>query len=289
MKPMFVATLATKLALNDLRIFLKTISLWSTDEFPTIYLFADSAVISAIPSFAYAGKIISKDVLNIYSQYNRAQMERIPGKLYPSLWFEFQAEKLALLQWVFDSESTATDAGVFYFDADICFLGPLPTIPIGSNVGLSPHNIRETDEAKYGRYNAGYIWMKTSLAIEAWRQGCKTSRFFEQAALEYFDTDSWTEGGVYKFPIQHNYGWWRLWQGRKPADEQKKEWSIFRNSAHSGILVNREPLCSVHTHWLDGGDHAVKEFNMFILNFLNKLSGKTQTARLLIQTLSHKI
>ena len=266
----FIATLATNLAYDDLKVFLGTLSLWCKDEYPTIYLYADD-LLPAVEEGLYPGRIVRLNALNKYSSYNRRQMELMQSSLYSSLWLEFQAEKLNLLDWVFISEPTALDHGVFYFDADICFLGALPEVNSNALVGLSPHMIRDEDEAKFGKYNAGFLWMKTPEAVAEWRKACPKSRFFEQAALECFDTPEWCNK-VYMFPVQHNYGWWRLWQGKRAVKDLMAEWSMQRSAKHSGILVQNEPLCSIHTHWKERFDRSTHTFNMMVIKQLEVLA-----------------
>jgi len=263
-----VATLATNHALQDLQIFLKSLMLWQSP--PTVYLYADTAVAVALKSIGYTGQIIVKEVLNKYSGKTRQEMETIsgyfPGK---SLWFEFQMEKLSLLEWVFTCDFQAT-TGVFYLDSDICFLKSLPIIPPNYNVALSPHIIRPRDEVLYGKYNAGFLWVRNLEAVCAWRDACDSSRFFEQAALEIFDSEEWASQR-YIFPIQENYGWWRMFQGEIHYSLLQGKWSIFRNAEHSGITVDKIPLGSVHTHWITR-DTTTAAFNTFVLNILKKLA-----------------
>jgi hypothetical protein len=264
----YVCTLATNHALQDLRCFLKSLMLWGS---PTVYLFADAAIAAAAPNMKYSGKLIIKEVLGAYSGKTRQQMERIPVK-DKTLWYEFQMEKLRLLDWVFDSEPLVSDVGVFYLDADICFFGELPTIPTGYDVAISPHMIRARDEALYGAYNAGYVWMRSTEAIQAWQEACATSRFFEQAALEVFDRPEWSNR-VYKFPIQNNYGWWRMFQSDTEHATMQKAWGIRRQPTNSGITVNGEPLLSVHTHWVTT-DYVTGAFNVFVQEILNTLGAR---------------
>jgi hypothetical protein len=264
---MIIATLATNLAYNDLKVFFNSLALWNKTDYPKVYLYADDN----LEDIDYPGIIVRSNVLNKYTSFNRAKMEKMPSEKYSSLWLEFQAEKLNLLDWVFDSEPAAREDGVFYFDADICFFGPLPQIPKTAIVGLSPHMICNEDVARFGKYNAGFLWVKTRGAIETWRQACPTSRFFEQAALECFDKPEWA-GVVHTFPIQYNYGWWRLWQGTNSSKELMAEWSMQRSAKHSGILVQDEPLCSVHTHWSERFDRATYTFNSFIIKRLEILA-----------------
>jgi hypothetical protein len=274
-----VATLATWSSLPDLRIFLKTLQLWNGPTPPTVYLFQDAAV--AAEPLPYRGIIKAKDALQRYSGLTRAQMERLPGK-YGSLWAEFMAEKIALLEWVFacEPERAATE-GVFFFDADICFLGPLPAVPAAAGVALSPHAIREDDEAKYGRFNGGFLWIRARSALSRWRDSCAGSRFYEQAALEVFQSDP----DLYTFPIQCNYGWWRLYQASEPAETRMKAWGIRRAPEHSGITVEGQQLLSVHTHWGPSQGLDVQEFNSFVLSFLKKLSNAHPPAKELLRCL----
>jgi len=243
---------------------------------PTVYLFADATIVSAISAFEYTGKLVVKEALNAYSGKTRQQMEQIPIE-DKTLWYTFQMEKIQLLEWVFASETSARDVGVFYLDADICFFGSLPNIPPGYDVALSPHMIRKRDETLYGRYNAGYVWMRTTEAIKAWKSACVNSRFFEQAALEVFDSPQWI-GRIYTFPIQVNYGWWRMFQSDTDADTLKSAWGIRRQTGHSGIVVNGEPLLSVHTHWISK-DYTTRMFNGFLRDFLKKIESVHKPAK----------
>ena len=279
-----VATLATNHALQDLTYFLQSLMLWP--EPPTVYLYADSLVKNSLKSIKYSGKLVVKEALNPYSDRTRAQMEKIPGtNSGKSLWYEFQMEKLALLDWVFDSEAAHT-GGVHYLDSDIFFLSSLPVVPAGYDVAISPHEIRQRDEALYGKYNAGYVWLRTKDAVQAWRDACATSRFFEQAALEVFDSEPWSTR-AYHFPLQENYGWWRMFQGKKGVAELQGEWTIFRSPSHSGILVGGSPLRSVHTHWITT-DFTTGTFNAFVITLLKKLAPSHIPARKILVALSKR-
>jgi len=278
----FVCTLATNHALQDLQYFLKSLMVWNSNA-PTVYLFADKDVATAIPAIKYTGKIIVKEALNTYSHKMRTEMERIPSNS-KTLWYDFQMEKLNLLDWVFKSENTASEVGVFYLDADIFFLGELPTIPEAATVALSPHMIRKQDEKLYGTYNAGYFWTKSVDAIHAWRNACQASRFFEQAALEIFDTEEWS-GRLYTFPIQTNYGWWRMFQSDTHYTELQKDWAIRREVRHAGITVKKEPLISIHTHW-NTSDFTTKIFNTFVRDLLTKLAPMHPPAKRLLSIIS---
>jgi len=272
---MIVATLATNNAFADLQVLLRTLELWH-GVLPTVYLYADSEIAGKVQ---YKGDIIVKRALDKYTSKTRREMERIPGSFAgKSLWFEFQMEKLSLMEWALADSKTAT--GAYYLDSDICLFKSLPTIPLGYDVALSPHLIRLRDEGLYGKYNAGYLWIRTMDVLQAWREACVESRFFEQAALEIFDSDEWSSKTLV-FPLQENYGWWRMFQGKIFPNELQGEWKIFRNADHSGILVGNIALGSVHTHWITT-DPTTAEFNQFVLDFITKLSRSHSPAKKLL-------
>ncbi len=265
--PSIIATLATAKAIKDLRIFLESLAIFNTKP-PTVYIYCDSTV--AKTKFSYPGKLVFNPVLDTYTEFNRQEMERIPGKHFKSLWFDFMTEKINLIRWVFSIEPLTKENGVLFCDADICFMRSLPIIPMNALLALSPHGIREEDTAKYGLYNGGYVWMLDSSFADKWWEACSSARFYEQSALEDVAM-SVKIGELYEFPPTENYGWWRLWQGIDTPETLKKAWSIFRSPENAGILIDGEVLGSVHTHFHEKNDSATQKFNEFVKSFLIKL------------------
>jgi hypothetical protein len=178
---------------------------------------------------------------------------------------------MSLLNWVFTQEKE-----VLFCDADICFLGSLPTINTDKQLVLSKHEIRSSDEERFGIYNAGFLYLKDSSIPEKWKEFSKKSNFFEQLSLEDL-----TEVYTFEiFSIQNNYGWWRLLQGKESEEVLKKKWSIKRTANSSGVAVEGEPLLSVHTHWKTD-DNATKYFNKFVKEYLQKLASVEKTSAFL--------
>jgi hypothetical protein len=273
-----IATLATGVVIEDLRVLLKSLEIFNANP-PTVYLFCDAAITKALPKLAYSGKIMTREVLNDYSLLNRAAMEVIPGKKYSSLFFDFTMEKVELLKWVLQNESE-----VLFCDADICFLAPLPVIPVGSLVALSPHMIRLRDEAKYGKYNAGFMWFANMDAVLLWEKACATSRFFEQAALE--EMAAAFSHSLYLFPVTQNYGWWRLWQSEETPQALLKKWSIKRAPMTAGISIEGVTLGSIHTHFWERRDPATLQFNQIVIGILQDIQGSHLPAKRLLSTVS---
>ena len=269
---MAVATLVNEFAITDLKVLMFTLELWNSPA-PTLYIFSDTKSAPLVKAISYSGKVhIKEDALNAYTGLNRRDMESRRGRIFKTLFADFTAEKTALMSWALETEPN----GVLFCDADICHLGPLPSIPDGTELALSPHMIRKSDTDRYGVYNAGYLWFKNPELATKWQELCKTSRFFEQGCLEDL-----AKGLVlYEFPVQVNYGWWRLWQGTQSAATLQNEWGIFRGSEGSGITVQKQPLQSIHTHWSEKSDKATSEFNTWVLSRLALLSSVKKTATL---------
>jgi hypothetical protein len=197
-------------------------------------------------------------------------------------------EKIALLEWVFQAEpAAASTGGVLFCDADICFLGPLPQIPSAATVALSPHFIRAMDEARFGRYNGGYLWLRDVTYLTDWREACSRSRYFEQAALEEVAAAAASANTLYEFPSTENYGWWRLFQGEEKATILKQAWTMHRHKVpnSSGILVGGEPLGSIHTHWYESRDAATVQYNGFVYDLLRRLAQMHPPAKKLLSIL----
>ena len=233
-----VATIVTgPQATDDFRIFLHSLQLF-VDPLPSLYIATDEKTLSKLIDLPYSGKREFYTIMNRYEGMNRKEMEA-KGLFHP-----YTAEKLRIMELAF----TDSKEGVWFFDADICFLGPLPTIPYRTTVALSPHYIRKSDTDLYGIYNAGFLWLKDPSWLGIWKAALPTSRFFEQAALE--EVAKAAKEFLYEFDITHNYGWWRMFQSPYPPPHQKEMFAINR-SVGAGITVESHPLCSVHTHFTD--------------------------------------
>jgi hypothetical protein len=186
-------------------------------------------------------------------------------------------EKANVIDWIFaeiKKQSIQTD-GVWFMDADITFLAPLPSLPEYADLALCPHYIKERDTKRFGYYNAGFLWMRNPNYLADWRKAGHGSRYFEQSALEDIAASAKQSGRLYEFPIQVNFGWWRMFQGNDPASLIQSRFSLFRNEPSIGLHYDGVTLQSVHTHWNDHGEPALQEFNKWIREFLTKFKKHT--------------
>lgn len=277
-----IATMANESAVKDLRLFLFSLQLWNT-RLPDIYLYCTTSVKKLNLDRFYKGNLYYNTSLDQYQNLTRQQMEQIPSRQgLSNLFHDFTMEKCNLFDWVFhELKEGYPYHGVVFCDSDLCWTGPLPLVDHRSFMGLSRHEIHEIYEKRYGIYNAGLIWFRGKQSVDRWREECKTSRFFEQAALET-TSGPCAPWQIYQFPIQVNYGWWRMYQGSKSLKDLENEWSIKRdmNEEHSGIVVDGMPLLCVHTHF-DTTDTITKEFNIFFLNKLSLIRKQKKSGKLL--------
>jgi hypothetical protein len=273
-----VATLANETAEQDIQLFLKTLELWNAPTRPHVVLYCTDSIKELLErNQLYSGTIHYHTTLNAYKNLTRPQMERKPShKQLSNLFHDFTQEKCGLLEAAFSVAQSNQANGVLFCDADICWLAPLSSlqIPESATLALSQHMIKGADEAKFGEFNAGFLWTNDRTLPERWREACKTSRFFEQAALEDLADDT-TDVCLYKFPIQVNYGWWRMFQAEKPFKEVLKDWKTIP----SGIQVKGKPLICIHTHWWFRDDVS-RMFNGYVVSLLKavgRTDPKTQT------------
>jgi len=271
-----VCTLATHNALKDLKVFFFTLTLFnpSNTPLPHIYIICDTEIETYIKTEKpFNGPISCSPLLDYAKGLTRANMERQKGRRYKTLWEDFMMEKATIIDIAF----AAGAQSVYLFDSDICFMGPLPQAPHLQNpnikIGVCPHMIKPSDEAKYGRYNAGYVWTSDNTMPTKWRKAAENSYFYDQAALETIVNDyiALDKSSAHMFPVQNNYGWWRMFQGVQSPHLIQASWSINRALQNSsGICVEGKPLLSIHTHW-QTTDMVTAAFNSIIIKYLSAL------------------
>ena len=256
-----IGLIVTGKALQDFQVFVKTLEVWHPDA--TLYIFTDTVTpIRAVLETAKPRSTIHiNPCLDKYKGMTRPEMEARPGTTYKTLWTDFMYEKVNVLDWMF---GTTEDA--WFLDADITFTAALPSVPPTADVALSPHYIRPRDEALYGRYNGGFLFVRKKELLKVWRTAGHTARFYEQSALEEVAKAS---TALYEFPIQVNFGWWRMIQSTESPIAIQSKFSLFRREEGIGIRYDGKPLQSIHTHWYDKhGDPAY--FNQFIETYCKK-------------------
>ena len=261
-------------ALADFGIFCKTLEVWHPDAH--LYIYTDS--VTPVDIVPFKGTVHVKVALDAYKGLTRADMEARKGTLYDTLFKDYTYEKANVLDWMWETDALVKDQGAWFLDADICHLAPLPAIPATATLALSPHGILAADERRYGRYNAGFLWIKDRALLSAWRAFGFTSRFFEQAALE--DLAVLPTVKLHEFGTHVNFGWWRMYQNSLPPTDIQARFSLNRADKSLGIRYLGAPLQSIHTHW--GQNASVTGiFNLWMRTYLRRFASHPPIARFL--------
>ncbi|EAN80058.1 uncharacterized protein TEOVI_000201800 [Trypanosoma equiperdum] len=235
---------------------------------------------SAFADFGMDEKIEWVPCLDPYLPINRGTMEQQHGVWYPSRHADFMMEKANLMERAMMLHSPQKPCGggpecvVAFLDCDVVLLGELPCIPFGTQVALSPHQLRTRDEALFGKYNGGYVVATTPSVIYEWRRATQYSRYFDQASLECVANSF--SSTLYELPPQHNYGYWRLFQTyRVDPLAEAKQFSIkpMGSPRQWTLCYEGAPLRSIHTHLLtstcrQGRD--VQAFNTLIRRWIQR-------------------
>lgn len=254
--PVIALLVTGEKAFEDFKVFVKSLEVWHPDA--TLYIQTDSPTAPLIAGVKSRIAFRTRVTLDAYKGLSRSDMEALPGRHFDSLFKDYTYEKVNVLE----EALRAHPSGVWFHDADIVHLAPLPVIPEGTTVALSPHGIRLADERLYGRYNAGYLWIKDPLLLIVWRVAGKESRFFEQAALE--DVARAAGASLYEFPPQVNFGWWRMYQGAESPSAVQARFGFNRADRSTGLRYNNLPLQSIHTHLYDKSTGANGVFNRWL-------------------------
>ena len=243
--PNAIALLVNENAEDDFRIFIATLEHWNV-TLPTLYIYTTST----FPEIVYKGKHVINMCLDIYANLSRKKMESMTSQQGLTNFFhDFTVEKCNLMEWALKEHGE----GVLFCDADICWMGPLPPIPNGTSLALSPHYIRPEDEKKFGTFNAGFLYISKQEIVDKWFMESLIIDFFEQLALD----EVVKVYPYYTFGHHINYGWWRMFQSTVSSEQRKAEWI--------GMSVKGKPLICVHTHWKTT-DMMTNDFNTWVIN-----------------------
>jgi len=130
-----------------------------------------------------------------------------------------------------------------FVDADMIFLNEARGIDLDHyDIVLSQHFIRESDEKKWGRYNAGYVGTRTAAFTKWWRKACDTSKYVDQECLVHAPAHF----NCQMLGLNHNFGWWRVLQSSSKEENERRIASFHVNGPT--IYFGADPLISVHSH-----------------------------------------
>lgn len=272
---MAVCTISTYNAFKDLKLFLFSLDLFN-DPKPKVYLLCDTKTAEEAETL-YTGQLVIMPKLDLYGNLDREQMSTRGGIKYKTLWEDFMMEKAAVIESALEKEQA-----VYFCDSDICFLGPLPYVPKSIKLAVCRHMINAEMENKVGSFNAGFLWTSDKKMADSWRTAAESSRYYDQAALEDV-VKNYTKEEIYEFPMQTNYGWWRMYYAYTHPEILQNGWSSYINEPFitAGIRVNDGALLSIHTHYAEDKEWTcTAHFNKFFLDFLSSVTKNPKACQL---------
>jgi len=244
-------TFATKGAYKDLRLLLHSLELYHSDI--PVFILCDKWVNDKIEEDNYNLEIYKKVELDQYTNMNRKMMEQA------NIFIEFLLNKANVMDYAMEIYENT-----LFIDADIILLNKFDLlIDKQYDVALSPHHIFEESEKKFGKYNAGFMFIANKNVTNTWRKFIKTrSGFDDQQALDWFSE----EFKVCHFDTSYNYGWWRLFQCENPNERA----NLFMINDDE-LYYEYNTLKCIHTHLYEENDYQTIQFNTFILNIMDKI------------------
>lgn len=244
-------TFATKSAYKDLRLLLHSLELYHKDV--PIFIICDKWINDKIENDKYDLIIHKKIDLEKYTDLNRQQMEE------RNIFTEFLLYKAKVIDYAMNIYNNT-----LFIDSDIVILNKMDLlIDIDYDVGLSPHNIFEENQKKFGIYNAGFMYVANKNITKYWIHIINTTNTFDdQQALDYFEE----KFKVFRFDDSYNYGWWRLFQCENP----QKRANLFTYDENN-VYYEYKTLKCIHTHLYQNNDKQTISFNNFILELLVKI------------------
>ncbi len=277
MSPLIATIVTGAQALKEFQLLLHTLEQWEPQA--EVFVLTDTPTSRLITAVKSRMRLHMRIGLDAYSGLTRKDMEARSGMKYATAFHDYAMEKTTCMEWIFTVRPAEAKAGgVWFLDADICLLAPLPVLPTSACIALSPHYIRPVDESRYGHYNAGMIWMRDSTLLDVWRRAAYGSRFYEQAALEAVATAAAEE--LVELPIQDNFGWRRYLQSADAPPVIQSRIGYNRTLVGCGLTYEGKVLNSLHTHWDDS-----TEFNAWIRGKLEFVGKSHAPAKMLVKTL----
>jgi hypothetical protein len=192
--------------------------------------------------------------LDYFSNKNRSVMER------EGIWTQFLLLKCEVMR-----EALKNEPDTLFLDTDMVIFDKIDGLDKTKEVGVSPHYINKDHSDKYGYYNGGMLWAKHTNVVDDWILFAKTSRFFDQAAIEEL-VKKYT---YFEFGLNYNFSWWRLYQSS--SSPQQIASNISFNSSTRKLCYADKPIKNIHTHFSKGyNDAQIVSFNQLIIEILKK-------------------
>lgn len=253
-----LCTIANSDSYDELLIMLRSVSLFAELN---LYVAGDQEVVERL----------QRERLDNRLTTHRIQCRQDRVKHFDAAFMDLMLFKMEIMD-----VALSRDDNTLFADADMVFLdAPWGMESPGSDLWLSPHYILPEDEAKWGRFNAGYLFTGNRSFPGWWREAAPRSTYLDQQCLE----EAPEHFRVQELSIHHNFGWWRLDQ----SDPKGKWWQLHRfrrpvrrerlskiRVVEDRIEYDGQPLVSVHTHLLNRRKKVYQSTNRLVRRLLQE-------------------
>jgi hypothetical protein len=187
-----ICTLTTINSIHECEIFL--ISLKHFHPNISIYISCDTESLNYINLFIKKYNLNNIYLYNLLDKYKNKEKEN---------WLEFMFEKCNIINIALEKERN-----ILFCDIDMIFTNYIFNFNTNYDIGLSPafNNLH-----KFGKYNAGFIFINNKNFTKWWRENRLESDYFEQETLNRVYKDF----KIYEIEYEYNYQWSRLENGNE--------------------------------------------------------------------------
>jgi len=158
-----IATMVTVLNPEHHRLF-RSIALFEPTA--TIWVSSTTEAERKIRSIFPMLRIKTAVALDRFQGHSRAQLTS------KNMWLPLQMEKASILRTALEAEGVAK--GAWYLDPDMFLLAPLPRLD--AQLGLSHHRIHPEQEAMFGKWNGGCIFVRSLDVLNYWEKAAPKAR-----------------------------------------------------------------------------------------------------------------
>ena len=220
-----ICTMATKKSEQDFKQFI--LSVKKNYKNINVFVICDSYIIKEYQETGFT--FLNK--LDQYQLLNREQMEQ------KGIWLKFMLMKTEVIDYALQKNKNT-----LFVDCDVYFLNSKLEIDFNKQVGLSPHYISKQEQEKYGKYNAGFIYISDKEVTKYWRESDHKGFYFEQGILDTFPD----KFDSFEFNENNNFGFWRL-----NNVDNINEVIIKLKFLDGKYYYNEKELNSLHIHQFD--------------------------------------
>ena len=226
--PSSFCTVATKPCSHELYLFFHTMVKYHPTA--TVYVLADTITHDRLKNDLPKTLNIKWYIeLDQYSDLDRGKMEA------KGLFAEFLMSKPRIIEI-----ALAETPDTMFLDCDIIILSPMTDVDKSKELGISPQLIQHEYRCRFGFFNAGTLWTKSKTLPDRWRFHTKTSRYYEQAAIEELAR----EYTHFMFNENYNFQTYRLIHPNAPVDDILKSFSV----GNQVVIFKGLPIKFFHTH-----------------------------------------